>query len=86
MLKENSDTNSELITDPAFLADDQVAYIKLVSSEDLHLLVPDAPAVQPGLRLWALINGLGHTMLVTDSREAALASAYQNDLTPVTLH
>lgn len=86
MLKTNTAQMKLQPTDPSSLADDQVGYVTSLRSEDLPALVPDAPAVQPGVTLWALVNGNGHPVLITDSRDAAFAGAVKNDMTMVSLH
>lgn len=64
----------------------QIAYVKAIRSEDVQRLFPQAPQLQPGLELFALLTGEGKPILLTDSREAALANAWANDLQTVTLH
>ena len=70
----------------AHFGEGQVAYVREVRSEDLGRLVPDAPAVPPGLRLWALIGAAGTPILISDDRDAAIAGAEENDLVMVALH
>jgi hypothetical protein len=70
----------------ANLGEGQVAYVKPIRSEDLSSLFPGAPAVQPGLKLFALLGANGKPLIVTDSRDAALANAMQNELHMVSLH
>ena len=70
----------------ANLGEGQVAYVKPIRSEDLNSLFPGAPAVQAGLKLFALLGASGKPLIVTDSRDAALASAMENELRMVSLH
>jgi hypothetical protein len=70
----------------AHLGEGHVAYVREVTSEDLGRLVPDAPAVPPGLKLWALIGAAGTPILISDDRAAAIAGAEENDLVMVALH
>lgn len=75
--------------DPATLAafgEGKVAYVRPVRSEDVPRLFPQAPHLEPGLKLFALLSASGVPILLTDSREAALANAWQNDLETVSLH
>lgn len=74
--------------DPAKFANrgGQVAYVKAINSEDVQLLFPQAPELQPGLKLFALLSGDGTPILLTDSREAAFANAWANDIETVSLH
>ena len=40
----------------AHLGDGSVAYVKTIRSEDVAVLFPQAPAIQPGLQLFALLG------------------------------
>jgi hypothetical protein len=70
----------------AVLGDGKIAYVKPIRSEDLHKLYPQAPEMQPGLHLFALHAADGTPILVTDSREAAVANAVTHELEPVSVH
>jgi hypothetical protein len=70
----------------AVLGDGKLAYVKPIRSEDVHDLYPDAPALQPGLKLFALHAADGTPILVTDSREAAVANAWSHELETVSVH
>ena len=70
----------------AELGGGQIAYLRPVRSEEVHVLFPQAPEMQPGLSLWALLSAAGQPMMLTDSRAAAIASAHENDLETVSVH
>lgn len=70
----------------AALGGGQVAYVKPLTSDEAPRLFPTAPRLAPGLKLWALVAADGSPILLTDSREAAEANAFQNDLVTVGLH
>ena len=70
----------------AHLGEGLIAYVKPIRSEDLGAMFPDIPGVQPGLQLFALLGANGKPLIVTDSRDAALANAMQNELHMVSLH
>ena len=70
----------------AQLGEGHVAYVREVRSEDLPSLVPGAPPVPPGMKLWALIGAAGTPILIADDRDAAIAGAEQQDLVMVGLH
>lgn len=72
--------------DFASLGGGKVAYVKAMRSEEVNRLFPQAPSLQPGLRLFALLNADGSPILLADTREAAMANAHQQDLTTVSLH
>jgi hypothetical protein len=70
----------------AVLGGGKLAYVKPIRSEDVHALYPEAPELQPGLRLFALHAADGTPILVTDSREAAIANAITHELETVSVH
>jgi hypothetical protein len=75
--------------DPAELAalgEGQVAYVKPLLSDEVRRLFPQAPEIQAGLQLFALLSASGAPILLTDSRDAALANAWAHDLRTVSLH
>jgi hypothetical protein len=86
--KANNEINSPTMPDQAFavLGGGRIAYVKPVRSEDVHSLYPEAPELQPGLRLFALHAADGTPILVTDSREAAVANALTHELETVSVH
>ena len=76
------------MSDQAFsiLGGGKVAYVKPIRSEDVHNLYPQAPEMQPGLKMFALHAADGTPILVTDSREAAIANAMTHELETVSVH
>ena len=70
----------------AHLGDGQIAYIKAIRSEDVPAMFPQAPEIQPGLQLFALLSADGTPIMVTDSREAAVANAWSNELQTLSVH
>ena len=70
----------------AELGGGEIAYLRPVRSEDVHTLFPQAPEMQPGMHLWALLSAAGQPMMLTDSRAAAIASAHATDLETVSVH
>ena len=75
-------TNEQL----ACLGGGRIAYLKPIRSEDLSRLFPAAPAIEPGLQLFALLGADGTPIIVTDSRDAAVANAMSQELEMVSLH
>ena len=57
----------------AQLGDGEIAYVKTIRSEDVHALFPQVPEIEPGLKLFALHAADGTPIMLTDSREAAIA-------------
>ena len=72
----------------AQLGDGRIAYLKTVRSEDVHALFPEAeiPQMPPGQTLFALHAADGTPIMLTDSREAAIANAWSNELQAVSVH
>ena len=70
----------------AALGEGQVAYVKPLLSDEVRRLFPQAPEIQSGLQLFALLSAGGAPILLTDSRDAALANAWAHDLRTVSLH
>jgi hypothetical protein len=64
----------------------EIAYVRPVMSEEVESLFPGAPSLQPGMRLWALLNADGTPIVLTDSRAAAVANAEEHDLETVSVH
>src|ERR1700749_5168470 len=64
----------------------KIAYVKSIRSEDVHRLYPQAPELEPGMHLFALHAADGTPILVTDSREAAVANAMTHELETVSVH
>ena len=86
-------THERMMNDPvmtaqafAVLGGGKIAYVKPIRSEDVHTLYPEAPELQPGLQLFALHAADGTPILVTDSREAAVANAMTHELETVSVH
>jgi hypothetical protein len=70
----------------AHLGDGAIAYVKTIRSEDAQRLFPQAPAIRPGLQLFALLAADGTPIMLTDSKDAAIANAWENELQTVSVH
>ncbi|MBV9289677.1 MAG: DUF1150 domain-containing protein [Hyphomicrobiales bacterium] len=70
----------------AHLGDGALAYVKAINSEDVSRLFPQAPPLRPGVKLFALLGADGSPILLTDSRDAAIANAWEHQLETVSLH
>jgi hypothetical protein len=82
-----ADIATEISTEAlAHLGDGRIAYVKAIKSEDVASLFPQAPQIAPGLRLFALHAADGTPIMVTDSREAAVANAWSHELEAVSVH
>jgi hypothetical protein len=80
----NSDTISPQAL--ALLGGGKIAYVKSVRSEDVQAMFPQAPQLQPGMQLFSLHAADGTPIMLTDSREAAIANAWSQELETVSVH
>ena len=83
-----TDTTSPVITQDALahLGDGWLAYVKAIRSEDVATMFPQAPEIEPGIELFALHAADGTPIMLTDTREAALANAWSQELEAVSVH
>ncbi|GLI20596.1 MULTISPECIES: DUF1150 domain-containing protein [Xanthobacter] len=85
------DTEHEALADItpealAVLGGGEIAYVRSIKSEDVPSLFPQAPEIAPGMTLFTLHAADGTPIMLTDSREAALANAMQHELVTVSVH
>ncbi|MGE4372419.1 MAG: DUF1150 family protein [Xanthobacter sp.] len=64
----------------------QIAYVRAIRSEDVRNLYPQAPEIAPGMTLFTLHAADGTPILLTDSKEAALANAAEHELVTMSVH
>jgi hypothetical protein len=74
------------VTELAALGLGEMAYVKPMEADEVARLFPQAPKLQPGMQLFALVSASGEPILLTDNRDAAVANAWAHDLTTVSLH
>jgi len=91
MTNQQNHTENKIEMSPealAHLGGGRIAYVKTIRSEDVHALFPDAqvPEMAPGLTLFALHAADGTPIMLTDSREAAVANAWSQELETVSVH
>ena len=88
MSERTGSEDNNVMTEQAFaiLGGGKLAYVKPIRSEDVHRLYPQAPELAPGMDLFALHAADGTPILVTDSREAAVANARTHELETVSVH
>ena len=90
-MNEMNNTNAKLDITPealAHLGDGRIAYVKTIRFEDVRALFPQAqmPQIAPGQLLFALHAADGTPIMLTDSREAAIANAWSQELETVSVH
>jgi hypothetical protein len=83
----NETTNPVITQDAlAHLGDGRIAYVKTIQSEDVQKFFPQAPQIQPGIKLFALHAADGTPIMLTDTRESAVANAWSQELETVSVH
>ncbi len=70
----------------AHLGQGAIAYVKPIRSDEVSRLFPQAPAIEPGLDLFMLLGADGLPIMLTDSKDAAVANAMQHQLQTVSVH
>ncbi len=70
----------------ARLGGGSIAYLRPIRSEEVGELFPGAPEIRPGLQLFALLAADGTPIMLTDSKDAALANAMEHELQTVSVH
>ena len=70
----------------AGLGGGKIAYVKPITMDDVKRLFPQAPKLEPGTQLFALHAADGTPIVITDSRESAVANAWSHELEPVSVH
>lgn len=87
MIDEAKDLKATLTAEQlAHLGDGSIAYIKPIRSEDAARLFPQIGKIKAGLNLFALLAADGTPIMLTDSKDAAIANAWQHELQTVSLH
>ena len=70
----------------AALGEDRFAYIRAIRSEEVAFLCAEAPLLPPGYRVFVLYAADGTPIMLADSREAAIANAWSQELETVSVH
>jgi hypothetical protein len=91
MTRQNETTgeNARSVITPEALArmgDGRIAYVTPIRSEDVQSMFPQAPEIAPGVQLFVLHSADGTPIMLTDTREAAVANAWSNELETVSVH
>jgi len=70
----------------ALLGGGAVAFVREIQSDEVIRLFPQIKGVQPGMKLFALFSADGSPIMLTDSKDAALANAWEHNLSTVSVH
>lgn len=71
--------------DFATLGEGAIAYVKPMRSEEIARVFPQVEALQPGMKLYALLSASGQPILLADSENAAIENAWEQELMTVTV-
>jgi hypothetical protein len=72
--------------DLAQLGGGAVAYIREIESKEATRLLGNAPTLPPDGKLFCLYNADGSPVSISGSREAAVGSAFEHELLPMSVH
>ncbi|WMS41118.1 DUF1150 domain-containing protein [Acuticoccus sp. MNP-M23] len=86
--KVSGRTSAPLISEHqlAALGEGHVAYVRQLRSEDVHDVFPEAPEMEPGQAVWALLSAAGAPIVLADTAQAILENAMENNLVTVSVH
>ncbi|MEJ2517173.1 MAG: DUF1150 domain-containing protein [Methyloceanibacter sp.] len=88
-MNEYQDDDTDITMSPrelALLGEGEVAYIKQVDFDAAERLFPALDDTPEGIDLFAVLGADGTPIALTDSRNAAIANAIENDLVPLSVH
>jgi hypothetical protein len=88
-MNEYEDDDTDITMSPkelALLGEGEVAYIKQVDFDAAERLFPALDDTPEGIDLFAVLGADGTPIALTDSRNAAIANAIENDLVPLSVH
>lgn len=70
----------------AHLGEGAIAYVRPMRSEEAQALFPQVEGLQPGMQLFALLGADGAPIVLADSKDAAVANAWEHQLATVSVH
>jgi hypothetical protein len=83
----NSKKNIELTAqDLAMLGEGALGYIREIEAKEARRLLGRQAKVAPDAKLFCLYNANGAPISISGSREAALGSAVEHELMPMSVH
>ncbi|MBI2717937.1 MAG: DUF1150 domain-containing protein [Rhizobiales bacterium] len=72
--------------DFARLGGGALAYIREIETDEAVRLLGSPPAMAPNTKLFCLYNADGSPVSISGSREAAIGSAFEHELLPMSVH
>ncbi|MDI9847993.1 DUF1150 domain-containing protein [Rhodoblastus sp. 17X3] len=70
----------------AHLGEGAIAYVRPMKSEEAQALFPQIEGLEPGMQLFALLGANGDPIVLADSKDAAVANAWEHKLATVSVH
>ena len=70
----------------AHLGEGAISYVRPIRSEEAQVLFPQIEGLEPGIQLFALVGANGAPIVLADSKDAAIATAWQHQLATVSVH
>jgi hypothetical protein len=83
---ENLDSGQLTAEQFAHLGEGAISYVRSIRSEEAQVLFPQIEGLQPGMQLFALLAANGAPIVLADSKDAAVATAWQHQLATVSVH
>ncbi len=63
-----------------------LGYVREIAAQDAKAMLGEGMMIPPQARLYCLYNADGTPISISGSREAAIGSALEHDLTPASVH
>ena len=84
----DSNKNGKQLSELEFasLGDGFVAYIRPISADTAKKFIGPMYQIPENTRLYGLFSASGIPLSISDSRNSAIASAFENDLNPMRVH
>ena len=73
-------------SDLAMLGGGALAYIREIKGADARKMLGDQAAIPANAKLFCLYNADGTPVSISPSREAAVGSAFEHELMPMSVH
>jgi hypothetical protein len=86
ILNINSDPSGLTADQFAHLGEGAIAYVRPIKAEEAQALFPQAQGLPPGMQLFALLAADGAPIVLADSKDAAVANAWEHQLATVSVH
>lgn len=83
---ENKNPHNISEMDLARLGGGALAYIREIEAKDAKRMLQGLPPVPPDARLYCLFNADGSPISISGTREAAIGSAFEHELLPMSVH